>query len=59
MTPVYKIHEGFQIGFADGDLGRPDTNFVLLNAGDGALCNDIGVVHPDELIRRKLVFEGF
>jgi hypothetical protein len=59
MTPVYKVHEGFKICFADGDLRGPDLDFVLLYTGNGALCYDIGEVHPDEFVRRKLIFEGF
>src|SRR5580658_1153622 len=59
MMPVYKVHEDFQIGFADGDFGRADVDHIVLDAGYGGLCDDIGVVDADEFVGRQLVFEGF
>src|SRR5579863_1052317 len=59
MMPVYKVHEYFQIGFADGDFGCADVDLVVLDAGDGGLGHDVGVVDADEFAVGQLVFEGF
>jgi hypothetical protein len=58
MMPVYKVHEYFQIGVADGDFGRADVDLVVLNTGFGSFGDNIGVVDADEFVGGQLVFEG-